>query len=64
MTKIPNKKEKERFAITDITKQDLRKLIKKFENSPYLDYKSKQVHNEPTEACFFLTKHITKLIKF
>ena len=25
--------------------------------------KSKQVHNEPTEAYFFLIKHITNLIK-
>ena len=44
------KNKKARFSITDITKQDLRKLLRKFESSPYLFYKSKQVHNEPTEA--------------
>ena len=44
-TKIPNKKQKSRFAITDITKQYFRKLLKKFDNSPYLGYKSKQAHN-------------------
>ena len=49
-TKIQNKKQKEFFSITDINKQDFRKLLKKFENSPYLGYKIKQVHNEPTEA--------------
>ena len=49
-TKIPNKKQNARFTITDINNQDLRKLIDKFKNPPYLGYNSKQVHNEPTEA--------------
>ena len=37
------------FAITDITNQDFRKLLKKFNDSPYLGYKSKQVNDEPTK---------------
>ena len=49
-TKIPNKKRKARFYITDITNHYFSKLLKKFNNSPYLGYKSKRVHNEPTEA--------------
>ena len=40
---------KARFDITDITKQDIRKLLNKFDNFPYLVYKIKQVYNEPTE---------------
>ena len=47
--KKSNKKQKLMFSITDITNQDFRKLLKKFKNSPYLGYKIKQVHNEPTE---------------
>ena len=39
------------------------KLLKKFKNSSYLGYKSKHVHNEPTEADFILIKQITKLTK-
>ena len=35
-TKSTNKKQKARFAITDITNQDLRKFLKEFNNSPYL----------------------------
>ena len=62
-TKIPNKKKNSRFSITDITNQYFRKFLKKFKNSPYLGYNSKQVHNEPTESYFFLIKYITKLIK-
>ena len=58
-----NKKQKSRFTIADITNQDFRKLLKKFNNSPYLCYKSKQVHNKPTEAHFFQIKHFTKLMK-
>ena len=44
-TKSPNKELKARFSITEITNQDFRKLLKKLNNSPYLVYKSKQVHN-------------------
>ena len=61
--KNPNKKQKAGFYITDITKQDFRKLLKKFENSPYLGYKSKQVHNEPTEVSFLLIKQINNPTK-
>ena len=49
-TKRSNQKQKERFAITNITNQDFRKFLKKFKNSHYLVYKSKRVHKEPTEA--------------
>ena len=61
--KIPNKKQKARFSITDITNQAFRNFLKKFKNSPYLGYKSKKVHNEATEAYFFLIKQITKPIQ-
>ena len=57
------KKQNERFDITYITNQDFRKLLKKFNNLPYKCYKSKQVHNEPTEDYFFLIKQITKIVK-
>ena len=62
-TKSSNKKQREKFSITEITNQDFTKLLKKFKNSPYLDYKSKQVHNEPTDYYLFLIKQITNMIK-
>ena len=46
-----------------MTNQDFSKFIKKFNNSPYLGLKSKQVYNEPTKAYLFLIKYITKLMK-
>ena len=63
ITKRSNKKQKSRFGITDINKQDLRKFLKKFKNSYYQGYNSKQVHNELTGDEFFLIKQITNLIK-
>ena len=54
---------KSRCAITGITKQDYRKFLKKFNNSPYLGYKSKHVHNEQHEAYLLLIKQIINIIK-
>ena len=51
------------FSVTDINIHDFRNLLKHFNNSPYLGYKSKQVKNEPTESYFFLTKQIIKTMK-
>ena len=62
ITKSLNRKQEARFAITDITKYCFRKLLKKFDDSPSLGYKIKQVHNGPTEAYFFLIKQITMII--
>ena len=62
-TKISNKKQKAGFDITDISNQDFRKFLKRFNNSPYICYKSKQVHNEPIKSYLFLIKKITKLMK-
>ena len=61
--KISNKKQKTRFYITDNHNQDFRKLIKQFRNQTFLCYKSKQAHDEPTEAYLLPTKQITKLMK-
>ena len=62
-TKGPKKKQNTRFAITENNNQDFRKLLNKFNNTPYLGYKSKQTDIEPTEAYFFLIKDITEIIK-
>ena len=62
-TKSPKNKQEARFSITNIINLDLRKLLKKFKNSLYLGYKRKKVHNELTEAYFFLINNMSKLIK-
>ena len=45
-TKMSNKK-KEKFTIADMNNQDFRKFLNRSKNSPYLGYKSKQVHKKP-----------------
>ena len=40
-TKMSNNKSVARLTIADITNQDFRKLLKKFNNSSYLDIRSK-----------------------
>ena len=62
-TKRPDKKQKRKTTINIINNQYFRKLLKEFKNSPYLGHKKKKVHNEPTEAYFFLIKQVSKLIK-
>ena len=37
-------------------------MLNNFNNSPYLGYNSKQVHNKPTETSLLSTNHISKLI--
>ena len=59
-TKIPDKKEKARFFINDITNENFRKFLKGFINLPYLSYKSEQIRNEPNEAYFFLIGQVSK----
>ena len=39
------------------------KLLKDFSNYSNLCYRSKQIHNEPNEAYFFLINHISNRIK-
>ena len=43
-TRIPNKKQRVRTSINEITNQYFRKLLKRFEDSPDIGYNSKQVH--------------------
>ena len=62
-TNIPNKKKNSEIEITCITNQEFRKLLKQFNNLPYLGYKSKQDHNETTEDQLLLINLIYKLIK-
>ena len=49
-TKRSNDKQRARFSINEITNQDFSNFLNKFKNSPYLGYKGKHFHNEPTEV--------------
>ena len=62
-TKMPEKKQKTRTAITDITNEYFGRFFKEFNNSPYRGYYRKMVHSEQAEACFLLFNNISKPIK-
>ena len=51
------------MCITTIIPQYFRMLLKKFIILSDIGYKKKHVQNKPTEAYFFLVKHIYKLIE-
>ena len=44
------------FFINDIIKEYFSKFLNMFDDSPYLGYKSKHVHNEPTDTYLFKIK--------
>ena len=62
-TKRSNKKQKSRFSIDEINNQYFRKSLNNFKNSLSIGLKTKQVHNEPTEAYLLLNKQVTKIMK-
>ena len=62
-TGSPNKKQKARIAITDITNQYFRTLLREFKTFTLSRFKNKGVYNVPTDAYLLLSNHISKLIK-
>ena len=62
-TGSPNKKQKARIAITDITNQYFRTLLREFKTFTLSRFKNKWVYNVPTDAYLLLSNQISKLIK-
>ena len=54
------KYKKARYAIVNVSKKDLFKIIKEFEIFDKLPYEKKRPNNEPTHIYFHLARHITK----
>ena len=54
------KKKKSRYAITNVSKKDISKIIKEFENLPYKGYVQKSSKHVPTDSYFYLAMHISK----
>ena len=49
-TNRSDKKQRERFSITDSTNWDDMKFLKKFNIEPYIGYNSKNIHNKLINA--------------
>ena len=51
---------KARYAIRNVSKKDLSKIIRDFKNSPYKSYESRRPKHEPTDSYFYLARHLVK----
>ena len=49
---IPEKYKKERYAIVDVSKKDLSKIIREFEKLPYESYEKKRPKHEAADSYF------------
>ena len=56
----PQKHKKARYAIRNVSKKDLSKIIKEFERFEKLTYENKRPKHEPTDRYFNLEKQLAK----
>ena len=56
----PQKYKKARYAIGNVSKKDLSKIIREFEKFKKLPYEKKRPKHEPTDSYFYLARQIEK----
>ena len=56
----PKKYKKARYAIGNVSKQDLSNIIRKFEKLPYESYEKKRPKRDPTDSYFYLSRQLAK----
>ena len=56
----PNRCQKSRYAIVNVSKKDLSNIIREFEKLPYNSYERRSPKHEPTDSYFYLAIHLTK----
>ena len=56
----PHRYKKVRYAIGNVSKKDISKIIREFEKSPYESYDKKKPKNEPTDSYFYLAIQLAK----
>ena len=56
----PKKYKKARYAIVNVSKKDLSKIIKEFEKIGKLTYEKKRPKHEPTHSYFHLVRQLAK----
>ena len=60
-TKARSKKyKKARYAIGNVSKRDISKIIQEFEKIEKVPYEKKRTKNEPTDSYFHLARHLAK----
>ena len=58
----PQKYKKARYAIGNISKKDVSKIIREFEKFEKLPYEKKKSKHEPTDSYFYLARQLVKCI--
>ena len=56
----PHKYKKSRYAAVNVSKKDLLKIIREFENVPYKIHKKKRPKQDPTDIYFYLARQLEK----
>ena len=56
----PNKYKRERYAIRNVNKNDLSRIIREFEKLPSESYERKRPKHDPTDSYFHLARHLAK----
>ena len=56
----PNKYKKSRYAIRNVSKKDISKIIKEFEKFEKLPYERKRPKHEPNDSYFYLARQLAK----
>ena len=56
----PKKHKRERYAMGNVSRKDLSKIIREFEKSPYENYEKKRPNHEPTDSYFYLSIQFAK----
>ena len=56
----PEKYKKARYAIVNVNKKDLSKIIREFEKFEKLPCKKKRPKHEPTDSYFYLARQLAK----
>ena len=56
----PEKYKEARYAIVNVSKNNLSKIIREFDKLPYKSYERRRPNHEPTECYFYLARQIVK----
>ena len=56
----PQKYKKSRYAIKNVSKKDLSKIIREFEKFEKLPYEKRRPKHEPTDSYFYLARQLAK----
>ena len=57
-----HKYKKARYAIGNVSKKDLYKILREFEKFGKLPYEKKRIKHEPTDSYFYLARQLAKCI--